>query len=69
MTCKGDCENELWREKQDTSILYISHYSKGYRLCMECSIGLKTTATRCPCCNTRLRTSPRSHKNKGVKAY
>ena len=35
-------------------------YSSGYKRCTYCSLFVKTIEIRCPCCNAKLRTSPRS---------
>jgi len=42
----------------------LSYYSQGYKLCKECELFLDWIGTRCPCCNTVLRTKPHNSFSK-----
>lgn len=61
MGCKGRCENEY----KGTHAGYI----EGKKRCTVCEIYLKTTDTRCYCCNNRLRTKPQCglHRKKRLE--
>jgi len=39
-------------------------YAKGQKRCNSCGIFIYWDGLRCPCCNDRLRLSPRNGKNK-----
>lgn len=41
-------------------------YSRGFKYCARCSLFIKVTSIKCPCCNTFLRT--KSHQNKVEEA-
>ena len=60
--CKGICET-LQIEGVPTGLIYQS----GYKRCSMCSIFVKTTNLRCPCCGVRLRTKSRNkHSRKNI---
>ncbi len=53
--CKGICVRYTG-EKISNGL----KYSSGYKRCTYCSLFVKTTEIRCPCCSTKLRTKPRN---------
>jgi hypothetical protein len=59
MGCSGLCEK--YRAGRASSRL---HYISGQKRCQYCSLFIKTTKNRFPCCNYKLRLSPRSSKHK-----
>ncbi len=60
MYCKSQCE----KYKAYKTGGALSYYSQGYKLCIECELFLDWAGTRCPCCNTVLRTKPHNSFSK-----
>ncbi len=54
-SCKGICVRYTG-EKISNGL----KYSSGYKRCSHCSLFVKTTDIRCPCCSVILRTKPRN---------
>ncbi len=60
MYCRLLCKKYKAYKTGDT----LSYYSQGYKLCKECALFLDWMGTRCPCCNTVLRTKPHNSFSK-----
>ena len=58
-TCKGICE----REKAE-SMHWGQRYQLGQKRCSLCDTFFVTPNFRCPCCQTKLRSKPRSRRRK-----
>ena len=58
--CKGICK----KFKAKKPSVDKSRYELGQKLCKVCAIFLNYNDTRCPCCNCKLRTIPRSPKHR-----
>lgn len=59
-TCKGICK----MIKATKPPVGTSRYELGQKLCRLCDVFMSGSDTRCPCCGCRLRTGPRSTKNR-----
>jgi len=44
-------------------------YSSGVKRCTECQVFMDVDSTRCPCCNTKLRTRSRNKKSGGKQTH
>ncbi|RDJ31199.1 MAG: hypothetical protein DWQ18_03525 [Crenarchaeota archaeon] len=58
-SCKGICQKfkaKTYRGK--------SRYEDGQRRCQTCTIFLKWSKNRCPCCNSLLRITPRANNSR-----
>ena len=60
MYCRSLCLKHKAYKTSET----LSYYSQGYKLCKECEIFLDWAGTRCPCCNTVLRSKPHNSISK-----
>lgn len=60
MVCKGVCTRFKATNDQATD----GRYSRGQKRCQICEIFINFDGLRCPCCNQRLRLSPRTYKSK-----
>ena len=59
ITCNGICHR--YRAKKPVN---MGRYTSGQKRCNSCEIYLHWDGLMCPCCNYRLRQSPRSGKAK-----
>ena len=60
-SCNGSCAITKAKSQRSGSL----KYKNGFRYCSVCRVWFgKLCSFRCPCCNTKLRTRPRSHKCK-----
>lgn len=64
MSCKGRCDSPVFRRTHNIKGLggSKSSYSEGWKKCTLCEISVFTIALYCPCCDYRLRSTPRSAK-------
>lgn len=60
MPCKSKCDK--WKAKKPLPPL--TRYSEGQKYCNTCMIFIMWNGLYCPCCNYRLRESPRNSKVK-----
>ncbi len=60
MYCRSLCLKYKAYKTSET----LSYYGQGYKLCKECEIFLDWAGTRCPCCNTVLRSKPHNSISK-----
>ncbi len=58
--CNGICDRYKAKKPNNN----IGRYSNGQKRCNSCEIFINWNGLRCPCCNNRLRTKPRSLKYK-----
>lgn len=56
--CKGIC-SRIGKKPAGSRPYYA-----GWKRCSICDMTFKTQSNRCPCCNFRLKTSPRQAKSK-----
>ena len=61
MCCKGVCDR--YKAKKPTG---IGRYVSGQSRCQICEIFMKYDGLNCPCCNYKLRKTPRNKRYKGV---
>jgi hypothetical protein len=60
MICKDRCS-----EYRKTGVRScISKYKYGFKYCSICEVWIERIDNRCPCCNNKLRTRPRSNKGR-----
>lgn len=59
MACKGICSRF-----EATAIVTTGRYANGQKRCRTCSVFIRWSGLRCPCCGHRLRTRPRNIKYK-----
>ena len=60
-SCNGSCAVTKAKGQKSGSL----KYKNGFSYCSVCRVWFgKLCSFRCPCCNTKLRTRPRSHKCK-----
>ena len=60
MMCKNICSD--YRKTGIRSSQ--SKYKHGFKYCSICEVWITQTSNRCPCCNNKLRTRPRSNKGR-----
>jgi hypothetical protein len=56
MSCLGLC----WKYKNRLPAAGVRRYQDERKRCTNCEVFLRWSGTRCPCCNTLLRTRPRN---------
>ena len=61
-SCNGICAGTKAKGQKSS----FQKYKNGFSYCSVCRVwfGNWDNGIRCPCCNTKLRTKPRSHKCK-----
>ena len=59
--CKGICQ----KFRAVMTSVTIGRYESGQKRCNVCGIFLNCDNVRCPCCSSKLRSSPRSTKLRG----
>nr|AIF00661.1 hypothetical protein [uncultured marine thaumarchaeote KM3_136_D12]AIF12589.1 hypothetical protein [uncultured marine thaumarchaeote KM3_56_C06] len=64
IACNGICVNY-----KSTSLHMGLKYSSGVKRCTECQVFMDVDSTRCPCCNTKLRTRSRNKKLRGKRTH
>lgn len=57
--CTGKCKRYKALKSR-----YIGRYASGQKRCNFCEIFVNYDGLKCPCCNTQLRSAPRSRKDK-----
>ena len=60
MACRDQCASLKITEPMPNGL----RYSQGQKRCSNCEIFMFHDGIKCPCCNTKLKTKPRSTKSK-----
>ena len=63
MVCKGICSNPIYEKKKSVR----GAYKLDYKRCTQCDIFIKWDGIFCPCCNNRMKHSPK--KSSARQAY
>ncbi len=71
--CKGVC---VLHHDTKNCVTHMGEDRPNYKRCKNCAVFIRTEAVYCPCCNFRLKTSPRNPKYrklyreaKGIEGY
>ena len=62
--CKNRCTTFDFKKKYETTTKHKDAFRLGFYRCRKCEYYIKGTVNYCPCCDTRLATSPRNAKCK-----